>query len=140
MTSSNLGIDARFIVADQLGPFQLAEDGSRLFLSFICYDSATAWISLPTDCLKSLIMTFPQIMRRALQIRRGDESFRLVYPAKDIRIEQSSDPRTLIVTFATADGFEISLGITPRQLECFNQAASEVECEDAVGRIVTDIN
>ncbi len=140
MKSGEPQTNSEFIVVETLGRLELAKDGSRLLLEMVREDGAVTGLNLPTDCLNSLIMTLPQIMKQALRSRHGDESLRLVYPAKDIRIEQSSVPGTIIATFATADGFEISLGLTSRQLECFNQAAAEVECKGTHASILTNVN
>lgn len=67
-------------------------------------------------------MTLPQIMNIALRKRYHDETLRLVYPAKEIRIELSSNLKTVIGTFITDDGFEISLGMTKEQLAIFSEA------------------
>lgn len=83
-------------------------------------------------------MALPQMMKQALQAAHRDESLRLVYPANDIRIEQSSDPKILIATFVTADGFEISLGLTHEQLTIFNLASPNAEGE--VGDNSTNLN
>ncbi len=140
MTSGEPRTNTGFIVAETLGRLELAKDGRRFFLEIASENGAVTELSLPTDCLKLLIMTLPQIMKQALRSQHGDESLRLVYPAKDIRIEQASVPETLIATFATADGFEISLGLTLRQLECFNLAAAEVERKGAPASILTSVS
>jgi hypothetical protein len=67
------------------------------------------------------------MMRQALRARHQDESLRLVYPADKLSIEQSSDPRTIIVTFATPDGFEVSFGLTRQQLTVFDVAVEALE-------------
>jgi hypothetical protein len=140
MRSGGPQTNSEFIVAKTLGRLELAKNDSRVFLEVVSEDGVVTGLSFPTDCLKSLIMTLPQIMRRALRSEHGDDSLRLVYPAKDIRIEQSTVPDTLIATFATSDGFEISLGLTLRQLECFNIAAEEVERRGTPANILTSVN
>jgi hypothetical protein len=72
-------------------------------------------------------MTLPLMMRQALRARHQDESLRLVYPADKLSIEQSSDPRTIIVTLATPDGFEVSFGFTRQQLTVFDAAVEALE-------------
>ena len=57
-------------------------------------------------------MTLPRMVRQALRARHQDESLRLVYPAGKISSEQLSDTKTIIVTLATPDEFEVSFGLT----------------------------
>ena len=42
-------------------------------------------------------------------------------------LEQSSDPKTIIVTLATPDGFEVSFGLTRQQMMVFDAAVEAVE-------------
>jgi hypothetical protein len=126
MTSSESQMAEEITVVEALGALNLAPDGGRFFLNLVCEDGHQVDLSFPTDCLKTLIMTLPQLMRQALQAQYRDESLRLVYPAEGMRIEQSSDANTFIVTFATVDGFEISLGLTWQQMTNFNLVAAEL--------------
>ena len=72
-------------------------------------------------------MTLPRMVRQALRARHQDESLRLVYPAGKISSEQSSDTKTIIVTLATPDGFEVSFGLTRQQLTVFDVAVEALE-------------
>ncbi len=114
-------------VVQKLTTFDVAGDGARFHMSFICQDGGQVSLSLPTECLYGLIMTLPRMMRQALRVRYHDESLRLVYPAENICIEHSSDPKTVIVTLATPDGFEASFGLTRQQMTAFDAAADAVE-------------
>jgi hypothetical protein len=114
-------------VVQRLTTFNIAADGTRLRMNFISGDGDHACLSLPTECLTELIMTLPLMMRQALRARHQDESLRLVYPADKLSIEQSSDPRTIIVTLATPDGFEVSFGLTRQQLTVFDAAVEALE-------------
>ncbi len=77
-------------------------------------------------------MTLPRMMKQALRVHHQDESLRLVYSADSIPIEQSSDPKIIIVTFATPDGFEVSFGLTRQQMTVFDAAVDALErgCPD----------
>ncbi len=114
-------------VVQKLTTFSIAADGTRFRMNFISGDGDHACLGLPTECLTELIMTLPRMMRQALHARHHDESLRLVYPADKISIEQSSDPRTIIVTLATPDGFEVSFGLTRQQMTVFGAAVEAVE-------------
>ncbi len=76
MTSGEPRTNTGFIVAETLGRLELAKDGRRFFLEIASENGAVTELSLPTDCLKLLIMTLPQIMKQALRSQHGDESLR----------------------------------------------------------------
>jgi hypothetical protein len=117
----------RLSIVQKLTTFNIEADGTRFRMNFISGDGDHACLSLPTECLTELIMTLPRMMRQALRARHHDDSLRLVYPADKISIEQSSDPRTIIVTLATPDGFEVSFGLTRQQMTVFDAAVEAVE-------------
>lgn len=127
MTSSASKEPADFITAEALGPLHVTRDGCQLLLGLMCKNEKMIILSLPTDCLKDLIVTLPHVMKKALRIRFHDESLRLVYSVKDMTIEQSTDPAKLIATFTTDDGFEISFGITREQLSIIGEAEAILE-------------
>jgi hypothetical protein len=110
------------IIGQELITYEVESDGSRFRMSFSCAGGKEGSLSLPTDCLQSLIMTLPRIMRQALQARYGDETLRLVYPADVIRIERSLDPKTFILTLTTPDAFEVSFSLTGQQIEALREA------------------
>ena len=114
-------------VVQKLTTFNIAADGAGIRMNFVSGDGDPACLSIPTECLAELIMTLPRMMRQALRARHQDESLRLVYPADNITIEQSSDPTTMIVTLATPDGFEVSFGLARQQMTVFAAAAEAVE-------------
>jgi hypothetical protein len=114
----------------KLTTFSIAAGGTRIRMNFVSGNGDPACLTLPAECLNELMMTFPQMMRQALRARFQDESLRLVYPAKKISIEQSSDPKTLIVTLATLDGFEVSFGLSRQQMMVFDAAVEAVKSGD----------
>jgi hypothetical protein len=119
-------------VVQKLTTFVVTDDGTHLRMNVACRDGAEVSLGLPTECLQELMMTLPRMMSEALRVRYHDESLRLVYPADNIRIELSSDPKTIIVTLATPDGFEVSFGLTRQQMTVFDTATSDLErkCPD----------
>lgn len=119
---------AQDFVVQKLTTFDVADDGTHLHLNFILRGGGKLSLSLPTECLHELIMTLPRMMRQALRAQYHDESLRLVYPADSIRFEYSSDPKkTVIVTLATPDGFEVSFGLTREQMTALKAATDAVE-------------
>jgi hypothetical protein len=114
---------AKDIAGHELTVFDMASDGSRFRMSFICQDGGQGSLSLPAECLRELIMTLPRMVTQMLRARHRDESLRLVYPADNVRIERASDAKTFIVTLTTPDGFEVSFGLTEQQMKAFGDAA-----------------
>jgi hypothetical protein len=120
---------ARNFVVQKATTFDVASDGTSFRMNFICQDGGQVSLSLPTECLHGFMMTLPQMMRQALRARGDNESLRLVYPVDNLRIEQSSEPNTVIVTLTTMDGFEASYGLTRQQMTDFEAVADAVERE-----------
>ena len=118
--------DDETIVGQAVASIDLADDGSRFAISFVC-DGERGSLNLPVDCLNGLIMTLPSVMKRALQLRHRDDSLRLVYPTAEVRIERSCDPKLAIATFVTPDGFEVSFSLTHEQIAAFRDAASAID-------------
>ncbi|WP_020174971.1 hypothetical protein [Methyloferula stellata] len=118
-------------IVQKLATFAVADGGTHLHMNFVCEDAGQVSLSLPTECLQRLLMTLPLMMGQALQVRYHDQSLRLVYPAENIRIELSSDLKTVIVTFATPDGFEVSFSLTLQQMRLFNAAMNDLDREDS---------
>ncbi|MFG1377956.1 hypothetical protein [Xanthobacter autotrophicus] len=105
------------IMGEDLLAFDVAVDGSRIRMSFSRPDGTATALNLPSDCLKAMVMTLPKMMTEVLRARHRDDSLRLVYPAHMVRIEQASDPQTLILTLSTPDGFEVSFALAGPQLK-----------------------
>lgn len=105
------------IIGQELLSFDVAVDGSRIRMSFSQPDGTLTALNLPSDCLQAMVMTLPKMMAEVLRARHNDESLRLVYPAHMVRVEQASDPSTLILTLATPDGFEVSFALAGRHLK-----------------------
>jgi hypothetical protein len=120
---------ARNFVVQKATTFDVASDGTSFRMNFICQDGGQVSLSLPTECLHGFMMTLPQMMRQALRARGDNESLRLVYPVDNLRIEQSSEPNTVIVTLTTMDGFEASYGLTRQQMTDFEAVADAAERE-----------
>jgi hypothetical protein len=113
-------------IVQKLTTFAIAGGGTHLQMNFVCQDDIHVRLRLPTESLQALMMTLPRMMTQALQIRYRDESLRLVYPAENIRIELASDPKIIIVTLATPDGFEASFSLTRQQMRGFNAALDDL--------------
>jgi hypothetical protein len=112
------------MIGEEMTSVDVSGDGNRFRISFRRQDSRLGSLDLPAECLNALIMTLPRLMTRALKARCQDESLRLVFPASNIRIEQSTDLKIVIATFTTPDGFEVSFGLTKQDIEVFTDAAA----------------
>jgi hypothetical protein len=114
-------------IVQKLTTFAVSDGGTHLHMNFVCEDAGQVSLRLPTECLQGLVMTLPRMMSQALRVRYHDQSLRLVYPAENIRIEVCSDLKTVIVTFATPDGFEVSFSLTLQQMKLFNAAMNDLD-------------
>ena len=113
------------IRAKQLTTFSVAPDGSSVAIGVADEEGQDAALMLPAECLRALIMTLPDMMRRALRAQHGDPSLRLVYPVAGWEIERSTQPEIRIVTLRTSDGFHVSFAMTTRDLREMSEAVAE---------------
>lgn len=104
------------IRAKHLTTFSVAPDGSSVAIGVADEEGQAAALMLPAECLRALIMTLPDMMRRALRLQHGDPSLRLVYPVASWEIERSARPEIRIVTLRTSDGFHVSFGMSTKDL------------------------
>lgn len=106
--------------------FEVAPNGERVRLNAITTDGVRSSISLPLKVLSQLVMTLPRIALAALRRQQANDALRIVYPAKDLKVEQSAEqPGTYILTLSTPDGFEVSFAVNRDKLETIRDAARE---------------
>ena len=113
------------IRAERLTTFSLAADGSSVSLGVADEEGCAGALMLPTACLKQLMMTLPDMMRRALRLQNHDPSLRLVYPAVGWEVERSTIPGTFILTLRTVDGFHVSFALAAADLSDIADATHE---------------
>lgn len=118
-------IEMTTIRAKHLTTFSVAPDGRSVAIGVADEEGQSAALMLPAECLKSLIMTLPDMMRRALRLQHGDPSLRLVYPVAGWEIEHSTRPEIRIVTLRTSDGFHVSFGIAAKDLREMSEAGAD---------------
>jgi hypothetical protein len=111
------------IRAKQLTTFSVAADGTSVAIGVADEEGRAGALLLPAECLKALIMTLPEMMRRALRLRHGDRNLRLVYPVAGWEVERSTRPGAFIVTLRTSDGFHVSFAVTAKDLREMAEAA-----------------
>jgi hypothetical protein len=112
-----------FLHATRLTSYSVAADGTGVAIGVADDEGREGTLLLPTECLKALIMTLPDMMRRALQLQHRDPGFRLVYPAESWEIEQSTQPGTFILTLRTPDNFHVSFALDGMDLHAIAEAA-----------------
>jgi hypothetical protein len=105
----------RFIDAAGLCGLELAANGAHFELQGVDRAGDPWSLNLPSECLRNLILTLPNLALNALRRKHRDESLRIVYPAISIDVELASDHQTFIVTLRTADGFHVSFGLSEAQ-------------------------
>src|SRR5215471_15581862 len=110
------GTEMTTIRAERLTMFSVAADGSSVSLGVADEEGRAGVLMLPTACLKQLMMTLPEMMRRALRLQHDDPSLRLVYRTAGWEVERSTVPGTFIVTLRTPDGFHVSFALTESDL------------------------
>lgn len=115
------------IRAKHLTTFSVAADGASVAIGIADEEGQAGALMLPAECLKALMMTLPEMMRQALRLQRGDPTLRLVYPAASWEVEQSTRPKTFIVTLRTPDGFDVSFALTAKDLREIAGSASDGE-------------
>src|ERR1700730_5123517 len=113
------------IRAKQLTTFSVAPDGSSVAIGVADEEGQAAALMLPAECLRALIMTLPDMMRRALRLQHGDPTLRLVYPVAGWEIERSTRPEIRIVTLRTSDGFHVSFAMTTKDLCEMSESVAE---------------
>lgn len=79
----------------------MAPDGCAISLGFVDSKGEPATIRLSVNQVGALVMTLPGLISKALQTRFGDHSLRYAYPLDSWVIEQSTDPKHGMMTFAT---------------------------------------
>ena len=93
------------IEVQSLTACEVAQDGSGISLGFVDNSGQSTTIRICTNQAGVLAMTLPSLIDRALRNRFGDKALRFTYPLASWSIEQTTDPRQIMVTFRTSDGF-----------------------------------
>lgn len=101
---------SRTMTSSRLTTCSLVKEGQAIRLEFLDGEGQPVSIEFPFDQAESIVMTLPQMLSKALQRRTQSESSRYVFSLGHWSIE-SSDEKSLIVTLATNDGFQVSFGI-----------------------------
>ena len=85
---------------------EVAADGS-VTLGFVDPGGNKAMVRLTVNQVGALAMTLPELIAKALRNRYGDQTLRYAYPLTSWAVEQSTDPKTGMMTLGTEDGFSV---------------------------------
>jgi hypothetical protein len=101
---------SRKMTCSQLTTCSVVKDGRAIRLEFLDGEGQPVSVEFPFDQAESIVMTLPQMLSKALQRRTRSSSSRYAFSLGRWSIE-SSDEKSLIVTLATDDGFQVSFAI-----------------------------
>jgi hypothetical protein len=117
--------------ASRLTTCSVAADGTGVAIGVADEDGRESALVLPTECLKALIMTLPDMMRRALRLQHQDPTLRLVYPVASWEIELGTEPRTFILTLRTPDNFHVSFALAASDFQEMSEGVPAGEHDPA---------
>lgn len=101
------------IVGKGLTDCQVDPTGVSFRLGFESIDGRPASVILPVECLRSLLMTLPHVIEKALKARYRDDTLKVVYPMSGFSLEAAAGSTSTIRTLKTPDGFKVSFALTP---------------------------
>jgi hypothetical protein len=105
------------LVGRMLTNSQVDSTGDSFRLNFEAIDGRPASVTLPVECLNSLLMTLPHLLEQALKTRYRDDSLKLVYPTGGWALEAAAGSNRLILTLNTPDGFRVSFALSPEDAD-----------------------
>ena len=70
--------------AKHLTTFSVAPDGSSVAIGVADEEGQAAALTLPAECLRALIMTLPDMMRRALRLQHRRSEFAARLPGRQL--------------------------------------------------------
>jgi hypothetical protein len=112
--ASEDGEGTETITSRRLTTCQVVENGNAVRLGFVDHDGKSSSVVFPFDQAESIVMTLPQMLSTALQLRTHNEQARYVFPLTRWSLE-SSGADFLVANMMTNDGFQVSFAI-PREV------------------------
>jgi hypothetical protein len=89
----------------------LLEDGQIVRLDLVDDQGMAISLRLPFEQAQAVAMTLPSLLTRALRSLTGSPTARYVFPLDRWFVELSGQGDGLLLTLATADGFQVSFGL-----------------------------
>jgi len=105
------------IIGRQLTTCQVDATGTSFRMGFEAEDGRPAAVILPVDCLRSLLMTLPGVIERALRARYKDDTVKLIYPTGGWSLHTAVRSNNTILTMKTVDGFEVAFALAPEDVD-----------------------
>ncbi len=115
------------IIGKSLTDCQVDGSGELFRLNVACVDGRPASVILPVDCLRSLMMTLPDAIERALRARHGDDTLKVVYPMGGWSLHTAEGSQGMILTITTPDGFSVSFTLTQADASSLATSLGEVD-------------
>ena len=117
------------LIGESVTDCQVDKSGELFRLGLACADGSQASVVLPVDCLRSLLMTLPNVIERALRAKYGDHTLKVVYPMGGWSLHTAEGSENLILTVTTPDHFKVSFSLT--QADATHLATSLGQIEPA---------
>ena len=89
----------------------ILEDGHVVRLDLVDDKGMAISLRLPFEQAQAVAMTLPSLLTRALKSLTGSPNARYVFPLDRWFVELSGQGDGLLLTMATADGFQVSFGL-----------------------------
>jgi hypothetical protein len=102
------------ITSSRLTTCQVVEGGRAVRLGFVDDAGKSSSVTFPFDQAESIVVTLPQMLSMALQLRTHNKQARYVFPLQRWSLESSGDD-FLVANMMTSDGFQVSFAI-PREV------------------------
>jgi hypothetical protein len=89
----------------------ILEDGQSVRLDLVDDKGTAVSLRLPFHQAQAVAMTLPSLLTRALKSLTGSPDARYVFPLDRWFVELSGQGDALLLTLATADGFQVCFGL-----------------------------
>lgn len=123
------------IVGKSLTTCQIDSSGRLFRLTLEAEDGKPASVVLPFDCLRSLLMTLPNMIERALKAQYRDDSMKLVYPIGGWALQAAVGSDKMILTLNTPDGFKVAFALSPRDADGLANSLTDSEAASLPGMV-----
>jgi len=113
----------------ELTTYEIAPDGSSIRMNFVDEGGKKASIIVPMHNLQQLAFTIPKMVSEALRVACGNPALRLVHKVDLWKVERADDGKSIILTFATPDHFQMSFAVDEKDLASMAESVVEYELE-----------
>jgi hypothetical protein len=111
----------------ELTTYEIAPDGSSIRMNFVDAEGQKASIVVPMQNLQQLAFTLPKMVSEALIAACGSPAMRLVHKVELWKLERGDDGKSVILTFATPDHFQMSFAVEQKELASMAESVVEHE-------------